>query len=82
MRDGFEINISESEFKAKPQGEQNWVLFQGVTSVHRCINRIDDEGCEYAKRKHRYTLLKVLSAISGGAIVGLGIVYILSQLIH
>lgn len=80
MRNGFEINISESEFKAKPQGEQNWVLFQGVTSVHRCIGRINDEGCEYAKRKNRYGLLKILSAISGGAIVGLGIVYILYQM--
>jgi hypothetical protein len=79
---GFEINITEQDFKQKPLQDQNWILFQGVTAVRQCIDKIDDEGCEFARKKRKNGVLKLLSAISGGFTVALGIVYILYMLIH
>jgi len=79
---GFEINITEQEFKQKPPQDQNWILFQGVTAVRQCIDKIENEGCEFARKRKRNGTLKLLSAISGGITVALGIVYILYTLIH
>jgi hypothetical protein len=79
---GFEINITEQEFKQKPPQDQNWILFQGVTAVRQCIDKIENEGCEFARKRRRNGTLKLLSAISGGITVALGIVYILYTLIH
>ena len=82
MSNGFEINISEVDFKAKPTTEQNWILFQGVTSIRQCVNDIDMEGCEYARKRNRYWTLKILTAISGGATFAIGIVYIVFKLLN
>jgi hypothetical protein len=79
---GFEINITEQDFKQKPPQDQNWILFQGVVAVRECVNKIDDEGCQFAKKKRRNGTLQLLSAISGGFTVAIGIVYILYKLIH
>jgi len=82
MRNGFEIKISESEFKAKPQGEQNWILFQGVSLIRACVNDIDEKGCEYARKRKKAGMLKLASAISGGAVFALGVIYLVYQLIY
>jgi len=78
---GFEINITEQDFKQKPPPDQNWILFQGVTAVRRCIDKIDDEGCEFARKRRRNETFKLLSAISGAFTVALGVVYILYMLL-
>jgi len=81
MANGFEISINEIDFRAKPQSEQNWILFQGIMAANKGISIIDNEGCEFARKRNRYWTLKVLSAISGGAVFGLGIVYIIYQMV-
>ena len=80
MASGFEINISESDFKAKPQVEQSWILFQGISLIRGCISDIDEKGCEYARKKRKVGMLKLASAISGGVVFALGIVYIIYQI--
>lgn len=80
MTNGFEINISETDFKAKPPTEQNWILFQGVSSVRKCIVDIDEKGCDYAKKRYKSNRLKIISAISGGITFALGMVYIIYQM--
>ncbi len=81
MPNGFEININEMDFRAKPQGEQNWILFQGIMAVNHCVSEINKEGCEFAKKRNRYWSLKILSAMSGGVVFALGIVYIIYQMV-
>lgn len=81
MTNGFEINISETDFKSRPAGEQNWILFQGVSSVRKCIADIDEQGCDYAKKRYKINRLKMVSAISGGITFALGIIYIVYQII-
>jgi len=80
MTDGFEINISEDDFKARPEKDQNWILFQGVSSVRKCIADIDEKGCDYAKKRYKSNRLKIISAISGGITFALGVVYIIYQM--
>ncbi len=82
MANGFEINITESEFKAKPQAEQGWILFQGISAVRKCVNDIDQFGCEFARKKHKQSTVKVLSAMAGSIAFALGIVYVVFHLLH
>ncbi len=77
---GFEINITEKDFRAKEQSEQNWILFQGVSSVNKCIIDIDTNGCEFARKRRKIEMVKLASAISGGAVFALGVIYIIYQL--
>jgi len=81
MVNGFEVNISESDFKAKIQPEQNWILFQGVTSLHRCVSKIDTEGCNFAKKQNKHrSPINLITAVTTGLTIGLGIVYIIWQI--
>ncbi len=87
MANGFEININEMDFRAKPQGEQNWILFQGImatnnsiSEVNKDISEINKEGCEFAKKRNKYWTLKVLSAMTGAAVFALGVIYIIYQM--
>jgi hypothetical protein len=80
MVNGFEIQIGEEEFKKMPPDEQNWRLFQGVSVIRKCVNGINEEGCEYAKKKKRISFLKLASAISAGVTFALGVVFILWQM--
>ena len=81
MVDGFEIKILESDFKAKPESEQNWILFQGVSSVKQCIDKLDIYGCKWGQKRYEATTLKVIGTISSGVMIGLGFIYILYKLI-
>ncbi len=67
---GFEVNISELDFKAKSPSDQTWILFQGITSLHK-------EGCLWGQIKYKSDRLKILSAIAGSITFALGIVYII-----
>jgi hypothetical protein len=80
MPNGFEINISEVDFKSKPTAEQLWILFQGVSSARKSLANIDEHGCEYAKKRYKTNRLKILSAVSGGITFALGIVYIIYRM--
>ena len=87
MANGFEININEMDFRAKPQGEQNWILFQGImaannsiSKVNKDISEINKEGCEFAKKRNKYWTLKVLSAMTGATVFALGVIYIIYQM--
>ncbi len=94
MANGFEININEMDFRAKPQGEQNWILFQGImaannsisevnkdiSEINKDISEINKEGCEFAKKRNKYWTLKVLSAMTGAAVFALGVIYIIYQM--
>lgn len=81
MASGFEINISESDFKSKPQTEQNWILFQGVTAVQHCVNNLDSKGCSWGQNRYRGRWIKLIGAITTGFTVGLGIIYIIYQMV-
>ncbi len=80
MANGFEININEMDFRAKPQGEQNWILFQGIMAANNSISEVNKKGCEFAKKRNRYWTLKVLSAMTGAAVFALGVIYIIYQM--
>jgi hypothetical protein len=80
MTNGFGINISEAEFKARSEKDQNWILFQGVSDVGKCIADIEEKGCDYGKKRYKSNLLKIISAISGGITFALGVVYIIYQM--
>ncbi len=77
MTNGFEIHINEESFKSKEQGEQNWILYQGVQTINTALGMINREGCEYARKKRKLGTLRWISAVSGGVTMALGIVYIL-----
>lgn len=81
MDNGFEINISEIDFKAKSQGEQSWILFQGVTAVRKCLNDMDEHGCDYGRKKYQMNWLKIISAIAAGVTGAFGVIYIIYQVI-
>lgn len=78
---GFEINISESDFKSKLKEDQAWILFQGIVTVNKSIVTIENEGCEFAKKKHKDNLKWILSTTSGTVVFVLGIVYIIYQMV-
>ena len=80
MGNGFEIQISEEEFKRMPPNEQNWRLFQGVTTITKCVDGINEKGCDYAKKQRKVGILKLASAISAGVTFALGIVFIIWQM--
>lgn len=80
MSNGFEININEMDFRAKPQGEQNWILFQGIMAANNGIAEIEKSGCDFARRKHKENLKWTLSAMVGAVVFALGIVYIIYQM--
>ena len=82
MANGFEIQITETDFKAKPTGEQNWILFQGISGVSKCIRDIDDKGCEYARKKQKGFRLKLVSAFGAGIAGGTGVIYLIFHLLH
>lgn len=73
MANGFEVNISEREFKAKSADDQSWILFQGVTSLH-------EEGCAWGKKRYSKDRLKVWSAFGGGFAAVLGVIYLIYQI--
>lgn len=79
---GFEIQVTEGEFKAKSHDEQNWILFQGISGVSRCVQDIDEKGCEYARKKQRGYRLRLASAMGAGIAGGAGIIYIVFHLLH
>ena len=78
---GFEIKITEKDFKSKEPCEQNWILFQGVSSIKNCVDTIDETGCEFARKRRKTNVIKLASAISGGAVFGLGVIYIIYQIV-
>ncbi len=80
MTNGFEIKISEADFKSKPANEQNWILFQGITGVQRYVEALDKNGCGWGQQRYRATGLKRISAIAGGITFALGIIYIIYQM--
>jgi hypothetical protein len=81
MVNGFEINISEADFKAKSKDDQAWILFQGVVIANRGINDLDKNGCQFSRNRHRYNLIKTLSAISGSIVFAIGAIYIIYQMV-
>lgn len=80
MPNGIDIKISEADFKAKSQVEQNWILFQGVVAIRKCVNDVDQHGCYYGRKKYQMNWLKIISAITGGLTGALGIVYIIYRI--
>ncbi len=82
MANGFEIQVTEKEFKAKSQDEQNWILFQGISGVSKCIRDIDERGCDYARKKQKGYRIKLASALGAGVAGGMGIIYIIFHLLH
>jgi hypothetical protein len=77
MANGFEINISEYEFKAKDKDDQTWILFQGIVSANKCIAEIENDGCDYGKKRYRTYGIKMASAIAAGITGSLGVIYII-----
>jgi hypothetical protein len=73
MANGFEVNISEREFKAKSADDQSWILFQGVSSLHK-------EGCLWGQKKYKSDRIKILSAMAGSVAFAFGIIYIIYQM--
>lgn len=80
MANGFEINISEAEFKSRSIEDQNWINFQGIVAHSKCLDAINNEGCEYSRKRRRASMLKLTSAISGGIAFALGVIYIVYQM--
>ncbi len=82
MANGFEIQVTEKEFKAKSQDEQNWILFQGISVVSKCVHDIDEKGCEYARKKQKGYRLKIVMALGSGLAGGLGLIYLVFHILH
>ncbi len=82
MANGFEIQVTEREFRAKSQDEQNWILFQGISGVSKCIRDIDERGCDFARKKQKGFRLKLVSALGAGIAAGIGVVYVVFHLLH
>ena len=80
MTNGFEVNINERDFKKMSSEDQSWTLFQGISSINKCIDDLNNNGCDYAKRKYRDRFVKLWGAIAGGITVGLGIVWVVYQI--
>ncbi len=77
---GFDVNITESVFKDKPQIDQIWILFQGIVEANKCIKDIDLIGCEFSRKRDRWAKLKLASAIATGVTVGVGFIFIVWQI--
>ena len=75
MANGFEVNITEKEFKARPIADQQWILFQGITSLNR-------DGCVWGVNRYKGEVLKKWTALGVGLSGGLGFIYILYQLVN
>lgn len=73
MNNGFEINISKADFKSKSQDDQGWILFQGISSLHK-------DGCSWGQKKYKSDRIKVLSAMAGSVAFAFGIIYIIYQM--
>jgi hypothetical protein len=73
MTNGFEINISEQEFKNKSPSDQSWILFQGITSLNKV-------GCAWGQEKYKSGRIKMASAMVGAGVFALGIIYIIYQM--
>ncbi len=82
MTNGFEIQVTEKEFKAKSQDEQNWILFQGISGLSKSLKDIDDKGCNYARKKQKGYRIKFASAMGAGIAAAAGVVYIIFHLLH
>ena len=70
---GFDINVDEREFKARPVADQNWILFQGIKKLHK-------EGCEWGRDSYKQfnektqgLKLKTICALSAGITTAIGI---------
>lgn len=74
MANGLRINISESEFKAKPTSDQNWMLFQGLT-------KIDQFGCDWAARNYKQNYWKKLTVIGASIGGGFGFAFMVGKII-
>lgn len=74
MPNGFDINISEREFKTKSADDQSWILFQGVSSLHK-------EGCLWGQTKYKSDRIKVFSAMAGSIAFALGVIYIIYSMV-
>lgn len=61
---GFDINISEYDFKSKSPQEQNWIIFKAVEGI-------DQRGCRFSRDRHkmdwRNTLIIVASTFAAVA---------------
>ncbi len=79
---GFEIQITEKDFKAKPEAEQNWILFLGISSLAKCIKDIDSSGCEYARKKQRGYRLKAIAVFGSSFATAAGVIYIIFNLLR
>jgi len=77
MANGFEIDITESDFKNRSVVEQNWINFKGIVATNKCIDKIDRSGCAFAHDRYRKSSLARISAMAGGITAALGVVYIL-----
>ena len=73
MANGFEVNITEADFKSKESSDQTWILFQGITSLHR-------DGCDWGRVKYVKDRLKLWTAFGVGVSGGLGAIYIIYQM--
>ena len=82
MGNGFEIQVTEQEFKAKSHDEQNWILFQGISVVSKGVRNIDEKGCEYSRKRVRVNKLRIATALGAGIAAGAGVIYIVFHLLH
>lgn len=74
MANGLRINISETEFKAKPIADQNWVLFTAIT-------KIDQYGCDWASRYYKQNYLKKVTIFGAAMGGGLGFAFMIGKII-
>lgn len=81
MANGFEINISESDFKGKSDADQKWILFSGIVSLKECHDDLQKNGCEYAKKTYKGFKLKMAGAIASGITGALGLIYLIWTII-
>jgi hypothetical protein len=75
MVNGLRINISESDFKAKPVPDQNWVLYQALI-------KIDEFGCRWSATHYKETYWKKLTVLGGGFGAGFGFSILVGRLFH
>lgn len=71
MSNGLNIHIGKDEFLSKPVGDQNWLLFEG-------ISQINTQGCSYGKqfhKKEKWAMAKVIGASLGaGAVTAIAVI--------
>ncbi len=74
MDNGFEVNITEADFKSKESADQTWILFQGIIALHK-------DGCAWGKARYGKDRLKIWTAFGVGVSGGLGVIYMIYQIV-